>query len=76
MVPRQRGDKTAAIVNRRIEQSKYQTMKANRLFWRMNLTVAALLLVLACVSFLTGCGSTGDRDGSAPERSDSQGSCH
>ena len=51
-------------------------MKANRLFWRMNLTVAALLLVLACVSFLTGCGSTGDRGGSAPERSDSQGSCH
>ena len=51
-------------------------MKTNKLFWPMNLAAAALLLALARVIIMTGCGSTANGDGSAHEHSTDQGSCH
>ncbi len=42
----------------------------------MTLAAAALLLALACVIIITGCGSTANRDGDPHEHSTEQGSCH
>jgi uncharacterized lipoprotein YajG len=51
-------------------------MKLNTMFSRLNLTVAALLLLLAGALFLAGCETTGDNDTSAHDHSSGQGSCH
>ncbi len=51
-------------------------MKLNKMFSRLNLTVAALLLLLAGAVLLAGCGTTGDTDSSAHDHSSGQGSCH
>ena len=51
-------------------------MKLNAMFSRLNLAVAALLLLLAGAVFLAGCGTTGDNDASAHDHSSGQGSCH
>jgi hypothetical protein len=42
----------------------------------MNLTVAALLLLLGGAVLLAGCETTGDNDTSAHDHSSGQGSCH
>lgn len=51
-------------------------MKVNRFFKQMSLATVALLLALACVIILTGCGSTANRDGDPHDHSADQGSCH
>ena len=51
-------------------------MKTTRLFRPINFTLAALLLALACVILLTGCGSAANGEGSKHEDSASQGCCH
>jgi len=51
-------------------------MKLNTIFSRLNLTVAALLLLLAGAVLLAGCGTTGDNETSAHDHSSGQGSCH
>jgi hypothetical protein len=51
-------------------------MKLNTMFLRLNLTVAALVLLLAGAILLAGCESTGDNDNDAHGHSSGQGSCH
>jgi hypothetical protein len=51
-------------------------MKLNTTPSRLNLTVAALLLLLAGAVLLAGCETTGDNDNSAHDHSSDQGSCH
>jgi hypothetical protein len=46
------------------------------MFSRLNLTMAALLLLLAGTVLLVGCETTGDNDNSAHGQSSGQGSCH
>jgi hypothetical protein len=51
-------------------------MKLNTTLSRLNLPVAALLLLLAGAVILVGCETTGDNDNSAHDHSSGQGSCH
>ena len=51
-------------------------MKLKTFFSRLNLTVAALLLLLAGAVLLAGCATTGDNDAGAHDHSSGQGSCH
>jgi len=51
-------------------------MQQNTTLSRLNLTVAALLLLLAGAVLLAGCVTTGDNDASAHDHSSGQGSCH
>jgi len=51
-------------------------MRLNTILSRLNLTVAALLLLLAGALLLVGCGTTGDNETSAHDHSSGQGSCH
>ena len=60
----------------RLKKPDVNVMKLNTIFSRLNLTVAALLLLLAGAVLLAGCESTGDNDASAHDHSSGQGSCH
>jgi hypothetical protein len=51
-------------------------MNLNKILSRLNLTVAALLLVLAGAVLLAGCTTAGDNDATAHDHSSGQGSCH
>jgi hypothetical protein len=51
-------------------------MKPNTTLLRLNLTVAALLPLLAGAVLLAGCETTGDNANSAHDHSSGQGSCH
>jgi hypothetical protein len=51
-------------------------MKLNTMFSRLNLTGAALLLLMAGAVLLAGCGTAGDNDASAHDHSSGQGSSH
>lgn len=53
-------------------------MRLNTIFSRLNLALAALLLLLAGAAFLTGCGTSEDHTGHANDGDSSEhsGGCH
>jgi len=58
------------------KKTDIDAMTLNTMFSRLNLTVAALLLLLAGAVLLADCESMGDNDASAHDHSSGQGSCH
>jgi hypothetical protein len=59
-----------------LKKPDVDVMKLNTILSRLNLTVAALLLLQAGALFLAGCETTGDNAASAHEHSSGRGSCH
>ena len=62
--------------NDNFKKTDIDAMKLNTTPSRLNLTVAALLLLLAGAVLLVGCETTSDNDNSAHDHSSGQGSCH